>query len=475
MKGEYLMEQKPFKFSEDLTDVIHYCGMDVHKHQITACIYARDRSNTEFIKTSVFSTDHLGLNQLFGFAKKYRPVAFAMEATGIYHHVVVQFLEENRVKSRWQYEIIVSNPADAAGVPGTAKHDKVDAIKLAKYAANGLLKNGKKIIFVLEDLKSIFRMAVRLERERTMLKNRIKKTLDRAGIRPSGLNLNHVWTQTFLYAFIQQAKSLGAFISLYMQNSETELKYKNSISKNLTKFEPYFDFTLSSVQKALIRQHLVDLDFKTSRKTILALEVDKLLLDCPGLRQQAYQLSTIPGISTFSAVWILAEIGSISYFPTWRNFRSYCGCCPNVVKSANRIYSAHTNRHSNKYLRTLFYNAAVVLCNFVKKESDLKSYATRILVRKGERSKKLPYCIIAGKIAKLVYSTLKNNTQFAPKAPYPSISPYIGLNVLEVKDIRRARNLLRRVGKFKNLGILSEDALMLAEGLDQAIGKKSEG
>jgi len=398
-----------------------------------------------------------------------------MEATGIYHHSIVQFLEEQRKIAKWGYEIIVSNPADAAVLPGTKKHDKIDSIKLAKYAAAGLLRNGKKIIFVLEDLKAIFRMATKLEKERTMLKNRIKKTLDRSGIRPKGFNINLEWVRTLLYRFVQSSKSLGEITQQCVGDSTIATSLRTSLSKNLERLAPYFKLTLTSVQKAIIRQHLVDLDFKTSRKIILAVEVDRLLLDCPGLRQQAYQLSTIPGISAFSAVWILAEIGSIHYFSSWKKFRSYCGCCPNVISSAGKVYSAHTNRHSNKYLRTLFYNAAVVLCNFVRKESDLKAYATRTSVRKGNRSMKLAYCIIAGKIAKVAYATLRDKTTFSQKAPYSSVCLDRGFNTVELKEIRRARNLLQRVGRLKNLGLLGEDALNLAKGLDQALGKNFEG
>ena len=469
------MDKEHFKFSEDLTKNLYYCGMDVHKYEITASIYARDRSNTEFVKTEVFQTDLQGLTQFFGFVRKYRPLIFAMEATGIYHHSIVQFLEEQRKIAKWGYEIIVSNPADAAGLPGTKKHDKIDSIKLAKYAAAGLLRNGKKIIFVLEDLKAIFRMATKLEKERTMLKNRIKKTLDRSGIRPKGFNINLEWVRTLLYRFVQSSKSLGEITQQCVGDSTIATSLRTSLSKNLERLAPYFKLTLTSVQKAIIRQHLVDLDFKTSRKIILAVEVDRLLLDCPGLRQQAYQLSTIPGISAFSAVWILAEIGSIHYFSSWKKFRSYCGCCPNVISSAGKVYSAHTNRHSNKYLRTLFYNAAVVLCNFVRKESDLKAYATRTSVRKGNRSMKLAYCIIAGKIAKVAYATLRDKTTFSQKAPYSSVCLDRGFNTVELKEIRRARNLLQRVGRLKNLGLLGEDALNLAKGLDQALGKNFEG
>ncbi len=129
----------------------------------------------------------------------------------------------------------------------------------------------------------------------------------------------------------------------------------------------------------------------------------------------------------------------------------------------------------NKYLRTLFYNAAIVVCNFMKHESDLKTYATGIQARKGERSNKLAYCTIAGKIIKIAYASLRDKTHFAPNSPFPSICFDTGFNVLELKDIRRTRNLLRRVGNLKHLGLMGEDALKLADELDQAIGKKCGG
>ena len=145
-------------------------------------------------------------------------------------------------------------------------------------------------------------MVIKLEKDRTILKNRIRKTLDRAGIRSCGLNFNHVQVKCLLFEFIQQSKTFGLFIQHLLQNSAVLLKYRNSAFKNISKFEPYFELTLTSVQRVLIRLHIVDLDFKTNRKTILALEVDKLLLVYPGIREQVYRLSKIPGIPAFSAV-----------------------------------------------------------------------------------------------------------------------------------------------------------------------------
>ncbi|MHA1688278.1 MAG: transposase, partial [Promethearchaeota archaeon] len=39
-------------------------------------------------------------------------------------------------------------------------------------------------------------------------------------------------------------------------------------------------------------------------------------------------------------------------FKTRETFSACCGCCPRVVSSAGKVYSAHVSRHSNKFLRT---------------------------------------------------------------------------------------------------------------------------
>lgn len=401
-----------------------------------------------------------------------------MEATGVYHHVVYRFLVRRRARADWAFRIVVVNPAHASGIPNRQKNDKIDAENLARYLAMGLLKNGKPVIEIIEDLKAIFRMALRIEKDRTALKNRIKKTLDRAGIRPKGMDLNLEWVREFLHHFLESSLNLGQVIAQVKMDEEILKSHRNKLFKNINRFAPYFDFTLSPAQRSMIRQDLVALDFKTARKRLLAVEIDQIILERPALRQHAFHLSTIPGISPFSAVWILAEIGSIRQFPSVRQFLAYCGCSPRIVSSAGKVYSAHISRHSNAYLRTIFYNAAVVLCNFEKNQSTLKEYATQVIKRKRAASMTLVYCVVAAKIARIVHSLLKQSTLFDPGH---------GQNLRKVKRgdgesqfsltsktlIRKARNSLRRVGTIQELGMLGEHASVLAEQFDLALqGKK---
>ncbi|TFG29883.1 MAG: hypothetical protein EU532_02150 [Promethearchaeota archaeon] len=155
-----------------------------------------------------------------------------METSGIYHHMIYKFLQSKRISTRWPFQILVVNPADAAGLPGRQKYDRIDAENLAKYLAKGLLKKGKPVIEVLEDLKAIFRMAAHLERNRTALKNRIKKTLDRAGIRPRYLDLNNQWVLHFLYHYIDQETSLGECIQALFKEEHPLAAIRNKIKKH---------------------------------------------------------------------------------------------------------------------------------------------------------------------------------------------------------------------------------------------------
>ena len=160
-----------------------------------------------------------------------------------------------------------------------------------------------------------------------------------------------------------------------------------------------------------------------------------------------------------------------------RQFLAYCGCAPRIVSSAGKVYSAHISRHSNSYLRTIFYNAAVVVCNLVKKESTLREYAKRTIERKRSVSMTLVYCLVAAKIARITYAILKNAVPFNPRHGW-------GLDKIDSKDngskfslttknlIRRARNSLRRVEDVQALGLLGEHVSILAEQLDLVLQRK---
>lgn len=452
-----LVEQV-FKFSSHLGDVRPYCGLDVHKHELAACIFARDDAGQDLVASNVFGTDPAGLAAFWAFAREYRPVAFTMEATGVYHHVVATFLDWERWTAGWSFELLVINPADAKGIPGRQKNDPVDAEYLARYTAAELFKPGRAV-------------ATPLEEQRTRCKNRVKKTLDRAGFRPQRLELNSEWTRALVLALTEHRGTVGELLAAAGVPGHALAPHARYLASNRAYFAPYETVSLTHAQRALVRQELAALEFNTARKALLAVEVDAVVSTRPGLAQLVGCLASIPGLSPFSAAWLLAEVGPVTRFGTVGQFLAYCGLVPRTFKSAGRVYSGHLTRRSNKYARTVFYNAAVVLAYLVKKESRLKQYATRALKRKHHRT--LGLLVVAAKIARVAYSVMRDRVPFNPDggAQDPPAGVPGGFTVADRKTIRRARNCLQRLDAIEKLGPrLNLDVDRLARALDEALG-----
>jgi len=470
------MTNPEFKFSRDWAAARFSCGIDVHKRQLAVTIFTRDTAGLEFKKHNVFRNDQAGLEDLWRFAAKYHPTGFAMEATGVYHHALADFLAARQRDCGWVFEVVVANPADTRGVPGRQKYDRVDAETIARLHASGVLKSGTLVVPALEDLKAIFRVAARLEVDRTALKNRVKKTLDRAGIRPAGLNLNAEWARAFLYYLTDFPGTLGDALAKCLEDGGALPEHLAKLAKNAGAFGPYAGVALSPTQGALVRQDLVELEFKTSRKALLAVQVDIMLVTQPGLRQVAQHLASIPGISPFSAAWLLAELGPVARYPSARAFLSYCGCCPRLVKSDEKVFSAHVTRRSNKHVRTIFYLAAMVVCNLVKEESALKEYARRVVARKGPKHRKLALMTVAAKIARVVFGILQSPAPFSPDLARPRDTsqgaPVNRFTVADRKALRRAKNCLARAGEILTGKELAADMQRISVALDATLHRK---
>lgn len=98
------------------------------------------------------------------------------------------------------------------------------------------------------------------------LKNRIKKNLDRAGLRMKKFDLSSIWTRKLLYYFVRQEKSLGEFLTEALKEKGSLANHRTIITKNMEKFQPYLIFALTLAGRILIRQDLVELDFKSGQE-----------------------------------------------------------------------------------------------------------------------------------------------------------------------------------------------------------------
>ena len=130
-------------------------------------------------------------------------------------------------------------------------------------------------------------------------------------------------------------------------------------------------------------------------------------LDEALLRMSGVDLASIDGIDTTTALKIIAEIGiDMSRWKSDKHFASWLGLCPGAKISGGKVLSSATKRIANR-AALAFRMAAFSL---IRSRSALGGYIRRLKARLGA-----PKAITATahKLARLVYSMLKNGTTYA--------------------------------------------------------------
>jgi hypothetical protein len=125
------------------------------------------------------------------------------------------------------------------------------------------------------------------------------------------------------------------------------------------------------------------------------------------VRISGVDLASIGGIDTTSALKIIAEIGiDMSRWKSDKHFASWLGLCPGTKITGGKVLSSATKKIANR-AALVFRMAAFSL---IRSKSALGAYIRRQRARLGA-----PKAITATahKIARLVYSMLKNKTTYA--------------------------------------------------------------
>jgi len=91
-------------------------------------------------------------------------------------------------------------------------------------------------------------------------------------------------------------------------------------------------------------------------------------------------LMTIPGVGPIVAMCLIAEIGDITRFKSYRHLSSYVGFIPNSHQSGEKDPNGRLTYRSNKYLRSMLVEAAWVAMRH--DPALLKYYRERITKQK---------------------------------------------------------------------------------------------
>lgn len=219
------------------------------------------------------------------------------------------------------WDTFVVNPAD---IPRPAKNkfmkiDKIDAKNIARQLRSQNLKKITIPDLQRESLRSLTRQRTALVRDYRRIKTRIKSLLLYLQIDiPEGMD-----TPKWPIKFIIWLEAL-------------DLQYTNS---NLT-------------LKSMINQYqFIDIELKK-----LSTEIRRY---CKQNHLKDYMLlRSVPGIAGLTAGYILAEIGDIRRFTSFKKFASYIGFIPSMHQSGEGIYTGGSTPRANRHVRNMIIEAS---------------------------------------------------------------------------------------------------------------------
>jgi len=126
------------------------------------------------------------------------------------------------------------------------------------------------------------------------------------------------------------------------------------------------------------------------------------------------RLRSVPGIGLLTATALYAFVGEIGRFPSGRHLASYIGLTPREYSSGLRRHLGRISKRGDAYLRMLLIHGARAIlwhAKRMKQPDRLRAWALRLEKKIGHNKAAVA---LANKLARIAFSTWKNDRDFEP-------------------------------------------------------------
>ena len=317
--------------------------MDIHKNFIQAA--AMDKDGT-ILKEQKFKSDINGIRRFVDGLDSGK-IKAAIEATCTWYHVY------ETLNSLGVDTTLVNVRRTKVIAESKIKTDPLDARSIAHCLRTGFIATAyippKEII----EQRDILRHSISLRKDINRFKNKIHAILLRNGVK-------HKFSDLF-----------GASGMKFLR----DLKLKES--------EQYRLHSYLTIVETLLQER------KQTQKKIETL--------CKS-NEQAMLLTSIPGISYYSAMVILTEIGEFSRFSNPKKLCNYAGLVPRTIQSGSHVYHGKILKECNQHIKWILVQCAHVHIRCCQNSSITRLY-NRVMKKKGKAkatvaaSRKMLTCI----------------------------------------------------------------------------------
>ena len=387
-----------------MTDTLHVvharaAGLDVHKMQITASVRTcAPGGGVPQVETRTFEALASGLDAMVAWLRERGVDAAVMEGTGVYWLAPFQALE-------------------AAGIPATLvnarqvkqlkgrKSDVADSVWLARVCQFGLATPSHVPPKAFRELRVLTRYRRTLIGQRSRVRNRVQKVLDRSGVRVGGVLSDVFGTngRRILHGLAQGLDHDAILASL-----------SHHVAHKLERLGDALRLSLSPVERLILCDLLREHDTVLGRIAALDRDIDSGL---EPWRERIRLLQTIPGIDRPSASAILVEVGpDLDAFGNAERLAAWAGVCPGNDRSAGKRRSGRA-RMGNKALRAVLVECAHAAAR--THGCQFRGYHKALMVRRGY---KRAIVATAHKLLRVLYVVLRDARPYHdPEADYEAL------------------------------------------------------
>lgn len=326
-------------------------GLDVHKKHITALVI--DQEGNEIEREKIPNSPRRFDNFLHTIPKDSK---IALESCSCWQYVYDYLLDAGYT------DVSLANPYKVRLIATSRKKtDFRDAMDLAQLLRVNLLPMSYAAPMDVRKQRQITRHRESLGRLRAQVKHKIQSILTRHGI---------------IYEFSDVFGAEG-------------INYLRSLD-------------LPEVDRYEMDQHLelirhLDVQIRKTEE-----QIEEFVQHNPLVRI----IMSVPGISYYSGLMIVAEIGDIRRFESSRKLTSFAGLNPSVSQSGDKCYTGHISKQGDKHLRWILIQCANAA---VKHDSRLAKVFHRIKKRRGHN---IAITATARKLLTYVYVMLRDNIPY---------------------------------------------------------------
>ena len=366
------------------------CGMDVHKSFVVACIATTNERGVTSYTTKRFSTFTGDLRRCAAWLEENNCRDVCMESTGKYWIPVYNILEQT-------CKIVLAHPKYVKAIRGK-KTDKKDAKWIADIFKHDLVAGSFIPPADIRQLRDLVRYRQKLTNFTTGEKNRAQNCLT-----VSNIKLDDVFTDVF-------GKAATAITARLLENPSEKITDVSSFRTRRMKATD--EEVLAAVDGVLcpeqaeklkiIRSHMDGLtECKANLESLILTTTEKYL-------PQLNLIMTVPGVQSYSAIGIMAEIGvDMSVFPSSKHLCSWAGLTPQNQESAGKKKTTRIGR-GGRYMKPLLVQCAL---SAVKAKNNPEIRA-RYLSLKKRRGHNKAIIAIARMLLTAIYNILKKNEPY---------------------------------------------------------------